>query len=135
MKINALISSIIALLSTALLIQDTLATITVQIGNGLRISTGGSTSAIISQPRIRDNYRCYWDCDLVGCQLTRHNDECAYDCEKVCKPRFDYMGRSDVNPSQELAAGSGAESELKPKSANGEPVSSNEIDQTGEFPP
>lgn len=76
-------------------INSVAAVITVQIGGSSRLT---------SLSRSRDRYNCYWDCDLVGCQIARDDDECAYDCEKICRVRYDYAGRSG-------AAGS----EMKPK--------------------
>lgn len=101
------------------LVQIALASITVTIGNGVRISAQGT------QTRYKDPYKCYWDCDLVGCQLSRFDDECAYDCEKVCRSRYDYVGRSDNGAIAAAAAAAEAASnnniptdnELKPKSS------------------
>ena len=88
----------------ALGVQLSVAVITVQIGGANRLS---------SLSRSRDRYRCYWDCDLVGCQIAREDDECAYDCEKICRVKYDYMGRSGSDPTG--APQSGAE-QLGPKS-------------------
>lgn len=89
-----------ATLALALLTESAMAVITVQIGGATRLG---------SSVRSRERYHCFWDCDLVGCQLTRDDDECAYDCEKICRPKYDYSGRSDAAGAQE--------SELKPKSS------------------
>lgn len=91
----------------ALITESTLAVITVQIGGATRLGTS---------VRSRERYSCYWDCDLVGCQLTREDDECAYDCEKICRAKYDYSGRSDSGLPAKAAAA--LDSELKPKSAN-----------------
>lgn len=103
-------------LALCLLVQTSLAVITVQIGGATRLGT---------TLRQRERYQCYWDCDLVGCQLRSDDDECAYDCDKVCRPKYDYSARSDLAlPVASL------EGELKPKSANepnpGLPVGANE---------
>lgn len=97
---KTLLASLLVLLVT---IQVVSCVITVQIGGATRLN---------SLSRQRDRYSCYWDCDLVGCQIARDDDECAYDCEKICRVKYDYAaaGRS----------GQGALSELKPKS--GAPV-------------
>lgn len=87
--------------------QSVLAVITVQIGGATRLN---------SLSRQRDRYNCYWDCDLVGCQIARDDDECAYDCEKICRVRYDYSGRSGALNADSTASAS-ASSELKPKSA------------------
>lgn len=104
------------LLLVALAAQSVFAVITVQIGGATRLN---------SLSRQRDRYSCYWDCDLVGCQIARDDDECAYDCEKICRVRYDYTGRSGA-----LNAGA-AESELKPKSA-GEPAKPAEQPASGD---
>lgn len=65
------------------------AVITVQIGGASRLSTLN---------RQRDRYSCFWDCDLVGCQIARDDDECAYDCEKICRVKYDYSARSAPKP-------------------------------------
>lgn len=97
-----------------LMAQLASAVITVQIGGATRLNT-------IS--RQRERYNCYWDCDLVGCQIARDDDECAYDCEKICRVRYDYAGRtgaaSNANAAERSAPATGDtnSSELKPKSA------------------
>ena len=110
-----------------LAIESSYAVITVQIGGATRLTSP-----------TRSRYHCYWDCDLVGCQLTRDDDECAYDCEKICRPRYDYLGRSGAEQGASglekaaatagTAAGS-AERELKPKSASVEPASANQVEK------
>lgn len=85
----------------ALAAQTVFAIITVQIGGATRLN---------SLTRQRDRYNCYWDCDLVGCQIARDDDECAYDCEKICRVRYDYAGRSG-------AVNLDSANDLKPKSA------------------
>lgn len=110
----------ICCLTLALALDCAYGIITVQIGGATRLTSPS-----------RSRYHCYWDCDLVGCQLTRDDDECAYDCEKVCRPRYDYLGRSgseaapavsgrvsESSSSSEAgsAAISSADTELKPKS-------------------
>lgn len=106
---------LLACLAVVLASDAVFAVITVQIGGATRL---GSSST-----RSRERYHCFWDCDLVGCQLTRDDDECAYDCEKICRPKYDYSGRSgDASAGSAIAKASGAESlpesELKPKSAS-----------------
>jgi hypothetical protein len=93
---------IVGLVAMALAIESAAAVITVQIGGATRLT---------SLSRSRDRYNCYWDCDLVGCQIARDDDECAYDCEKICRIRYDYatVGRSGGSQAA-------ANSELKPKS-------------------
>lgn len=90
---------LVGLIALALAVESVSGVITVQIGGATRLTT---------LSRSRDRYNCYWDCDLVGCQIARDDDECAYDCEKICRIKYDYatVGRS----------GSGANSDLKPKS-------------------
>lgn len=91
--------ALLCLFALAMAIESVAGVITVQIGGATRLS---------SLSRQRDRYNCYWDCDLVGCQIARDDDECAYDCEKICRVRYDYaaVGRS----------GGAAGSDLKPKS-------------------
>lgn len=101
-------------------IQVASAVITVQIGGATRLS---------SLNRQRERYSCYWDCDLVGCQIARDDDECAYDCEKICRLRYDYAGRSS---NIELKPKSG-EQLLSGKSADS-PVGANEGEQSNEIP-
>lgn len=93
---------LIGLVALALAIESVSGVITVQIGGATRLT---------SLSRSRDRYNCYWDCDLVGCQIARDDDECAYDCEKICRIRYDYatVGRSG-------SAQAAANSDLKPKS-------------------
>lgn len=101
-----LISSILlGALAIAITMESTMAVITVQIGGATRLT---------NSVRSRDRYHCFWDCDLVGCRLTRDDDECAYDCEKICKPKYDYSGRSDAEAGAAVAI---QDSELKPKSS------------------
>lgn len=128
---NSMMFKILASFFLLLVVDYATASITVSIGNGLRITAG-------TQTRYRDPYKCYWDCDLVGCQLSRYDDECAYDCEKVCRSRYDYTGRSDPNGSVGPKS-LGSETELNPKSAPvvAEPTPNNANDikpnPTGEF--
>lgn len=93
---------IVGLFAIALAIETVAGVITVQIGGATRLT---------SLSRQRDRYNCYWDCDLVGCQIARDDDECAYDCEKICRVRYDYaaVGRSGTQQAS-------ANSDLKPKS-------------------
>lgn len=100
----------------ALAAQSVFAVITVQIGGATRLN---------SLSRQRDRYNCYWDCDLVGCQIARDDDECAYDCEKICRVRYDYTGRSGASN------GDSVESGLKPKSA-GEPAKAEQPAASGD---
>lgn len=100
---------LVSLVATLVFAELAAAVITVQIGGATRLN---------SLSRQRDRYSCYWDCDLVGCQIARDDDECAYDCEKICRVRYDYsaVGRSgsaDASPMSPLEANS---SDLKPKS-------------------
>lgn len=98
----------LSVLALALVAHSVAAVITVQIGGVSRLN---------SLTRNRERYSCFWDCDLVGCQIARDDDECAYDCEKICRLRYDYSatGRSGANSEQTPA--SGADSELAPKSS------------------
>lgn len=100
---------ILILLAMALAIESVSGVITVQIGGATRLT---------SLSRQRDRYNCYWDCDLVGCQIARDDDECAYDCEKICRVRYDY---ATVGRSGSAAA---ANSDLKPKSGASVPEDS-----------
>lgn len=101
---------ILSVVVAALCAQSVLAVITVQIGGATRLN---------SLSRNRERYNCYWDCDLVGCQIARDDDECAYDCEKICRIRYDYSatGRSGVNngaaPKNDQSSSEG----LQPKSS------------------
>ena len=110
---------LVALVALALTIETVSGVITVQIGGATRLS---------SLSRSRDRYNCYWDCDLVGCQIARDDDECAYDCEKICRIRYDYatVGRSG---SQNALANS----DLKPKTGAIEPAASG-ADKQDELP-
>lgn len=113
-KVGNLTLLAVGSLILALAIDGAYGIITVQIGGATRLTSPS-----------RSRYHCYWDCDLVGCQLTRDDDECAYDCEKVCRPRYDYLGRSDSNsaaassgsPVEKAALPVNDDTELKPKSA------------------
>lgn len=113
---------LVGLLAMIVAIESVSAVITVQIGGATRLT---------SLNRQRDRYNCYWDCDLVGCQIARDDDECAYDCEKICRVRYDYsaVGRSGSNSV--AAAASNLNSDLKPKSgapqATEEKVESNDL--------
>lgn len=100
---------ILSVVVAALCAQSVLAVITVQIGGATRLN---------SLSRQRERYNCYWDCDLVGCQIARDDDECAYDCEKICRIRYDYTatGRSSANGSSGSQDGASSEA-LQPKSA------------------
>lgn len=121
---------LVGLLAVAVSIESAAGVITVQIGGATRLN---------SLSRQRDRYNCYWDCDLVGCQIARDDDECAYDCEKICRVRYDYAaGRSGAPTASGPAAKSGQE--LAPKSgsvAEQPAVESNEINASellgGEF--
>lgn len=98
-------------LTLALAVECSLAVITVQIGGATRLS---------SLSRQRDRYSCYWDCDLVGCQIARDDDECAYDCEKICRVKYDYAARSgaaDTSGADSLAPKSNLEQLLNGKSS------------------
>lgn len=112
-KVGNLTLLALGALVLALAIDSAYGIITVQIGGATRLTSPS-----------RSRYHCYWDCDLVGCQLTRDDDECAYDCEKVCRPRYDYLGRSDSSaaassgsPVEKAALPVNEDTELKPKSA------------------
>lgn len=59
----------------------------------------GGANRLTSLDRQRDRYNCYWDCDLVGCQISSDDDECAYDCEKICRPRYDWARSSSQQDS------------------------------------
>lgn len=107
-----------------LAVQSATAIITVQIGGATRLN---------SLSRQRERYSCYWDCGLVSCKfLDDDDDTCAYDCEKICRVRYDYAGRSGTNsnaPTQasgatgvQVASGASASTELRPKSGAGSPV-------------
>lgn len=103
----------------ALLAQTVAAVITVQIGGATRLSSVG---------RQRDRYNCYWDCDLVGCQIARDDDECAYDCEKICRVRYDYAARSGpAAPGHELRPKSGAQEPAAGPEPEPEPELANEL--------
>lgn len=106
MSNNKKMMILMGLVSMALAVELGQAVITVQIGGASRLS---------SLTRQRDRYNCYWDCDLVGCQIARDDDECAYDCEKICRIRYDYAGRSGGQTAAAAAA-----DQLGPKS--GAPV-------------
>lgn len=54
----------------------------------------GGANRLTSLDRQQNRYNCYWDCDLVGCQISSDDDECAYDCEKICRPRYDWARSS-----------------------------------------
>lgn len=117
------------LVAMAVSIEFAYAVITVQIGGATRLS---------SLSRNRDRYNCYWDCDLVGCQIARDDDECAYDCEKICRIRYDYVGRSGQSGAAGAASGSSAQlagatgrgdEQLGPKSGAPEPVAAVEGEQ------
>ena len=97
------------LLAMALAVQIVAGVITVQIGGATRLT---------SLNRQRDRYNCYWDCDLVGCQIARDDDECAYDCEKICRVRYDYAtaARSGADSPSKAGAAPTEELLLKPKS-------------------
>lgn len=109
-----------------LAVQSATAIITVQIGGATRLN---------SLSRQRERYSCYWDCGLVSCKfLDDDDDTCAYDCEKICRVRYDYAGRSGSNsnaPAQasgasaagiQVASGASASTELRPKSGASSPV-------------
>lgn len=103
MQQQQLSSVLLASLALAVAVQSVAGVITVQIGGANRLTTLN---------RNRERYSCYWDCDLVGCQIAHDDDECAYDCEKICRVRYDYAaGRSDAP-----ASSGGSSDELKPKS-------------------
>lgn len=108
------VASVCVALALAAALESVSAVITVQIGGATRLN---------SLSRQRERYSCYWDCDLVGCQIARDDDECAYDCEKICRVKYDYAAaRSGA------AAGSPAPVEpksdtLSGKSAASEPAS------------
>lgn len=94
-----LVAAVCVALALAAAVESVAGVITVQIGGATRLN---------SLSRQRDRYSCYWDCDLVGCQIARDDDECAYDCEKICRVRYDYAssaaaagaaaGRSGATP-------------------------------------
>lgn len=135
-KVGIFVSLTVGLVALGVAFESASAVITVQIGGATRLTSPS-----------RSRYHCYWDCDLVGCQLTRDDDECAYDCEKICRPRYDYLGRSGAGEStvNEKSAGGQAssttggnepETELKPKTGADDSVNptlfENEIN-LGEF--
>lgn len=95
----------LCVLALAVAIQTVSSVITVQIGGATRLTTLN---------RQRDRYRCYWDCDLVGCQIARDDDECAYDCEKICRLRDDYAAASGRSGAESKAS---AVEGLAPKSS------------------
>jgi len=97
-KVSSFLSLLVGLVALAVAVQSVCGVITVQIGGATRLG---------SLNRQRERYNCYWDCDLVGCQIARDDDECAYDCEKICRVRYDYAA----------SARSGASDTLEPKSA------------------
>lgn len=107
---------ILSVIVAALCAQSVLAVITVQIGGATRLNS-------LSRQRERERYNCYWDCDLVGCQIARDDDECAYDCEKICRIRYDYTasGRSGViggaSSSSPSVSGASSIEGLQPKSS------------------
>ena len=103
---------VLAVCALAVAAQTVAAVITVQIGGATRL--GSSLS------RQRERYNCFWDCDLVGCQIARDDDECAYDCEKICRVRYDYAGRSDALSA--AAAAAPPNSDLRPKTGAAEPA-------------
>lgn len=98
-------------LALAVAVESVSGVITVQIGGATRLNS-------LSRQRERERYSCYWDCDLVGCQIARDDDECAYDCEKICRVRYDYAsaaGRTGASASAEPTAK--ADATLSGKSA------------------
>ena len=108
--------ALIGLIAMVLAVETVSGVITVQIGGATRLT---------SLSRQRDRYNCYWDCDLVGCQIARDDDECAYDCEKICRVRYDYaaVGRSGTETD--------ASSDLRPKSADIGPEKAQEAGAAG----
>lgn len=98
MQSQGYLSFVVAVVALAVVIESSLASITVQIGGASRLN---------SLNRQRERYQCKWDCDLVGCQITHDDDECDYECNKVCRVTYDYAatGRSD---QAELDGKSGA---------------------------
>lgn len=91
---------LVSLLLLTIAVESCLCVITVQIGGATRLS---------SLSRQRDKYSCYWNCDLVGCQIASDDDECAYECEKICRVRYDSaVARSGADQA--------ANDALKPKS-------------------
>lgn len=92
-------------------VQSVSCVITVQIGGATRLN---------SLSRQRERYNCYWDCDLVGCQIARDDDECAYDCEKICRVRYDYAatGRSQLGGEKLEPKSSSSDSSVKPANLN-----------------
>lgn len=105
-------SLVLVIVASALAFESALAVITVNIGGATRLN---------SLSRQRERYNCYWDCDLVGCQIARDDDECAYDCEKICRVRYDYAatGRS----GSELGAKSALAADAKPAADESQLVS------------
>lgn len=99
---------LIGLVAMALAIESVSGVITVQIGGANRLT---------SVSRSRDRYNCYWDCDLVSCQIDLDDDECAYKCEKVCRIRYDYATVGRSGGSQAAAS-----SDLQPKSGAAAPA-------------
>lgn len=101
---------LVGLVAMAFVIETVSGVITVQFGGANRLTT------TLTRQRQRDRYNCYWDCDLVGCQIARDDDECAYDCEKVCRVRYDYATVGRSGSEDQAAAAAAANSALKPKS-------------------
>jgi len=117
MQVGKIIArSLLALTLLCLSLEVAMAVITVQIGGATRLG---------SLTRQRDRYNCYWDCDLVGCQIARDDDECAYDCEKICRIRYDYAGRSGspAAPADQLAPKSAAH----PEASDAQPASDEQL--------
>lgn len=138
------ISAVCVALALALAVQSVSAVITVQIGGATRLN---SLSRQRERERERERYSCYWDCDLVGCQIARDDDECAYDCDKICRVKYDYAaaaaaGRSGAAPSpdsgkSETLSGKSGAAPAPVAVASEEPAAANDISSEmigGKFP-